>query len=91
MHLLRNMHVYLTPSTYVRTEVNYTEEVEDPVDSDGKNLLSCTSESSSEEEWTYLNVTVVKTVAETPQEFVLNVHLQCWKEVMDAVLSFMWL
>lgn len=44
------MHVYLTPSTYVRTEVNYTEEVEDPVDSDGKNLLSCTSESSSEEE-----------------------------------------
>ncbi|POI32258.1 hypothetical protein CIB84_003990, partial [Bambusicola thoracicus] len=38
MHLLRNTHVYLTPSTYVRTEVNYTEEVEDPVDSDGEVL-----------------------------------------------------
>ncbi|KAJ7426649.1 hypothetical protein WISP_13813 [Willisornis vidua] len=30
--------IYLTPSTYVRTEVNYTEEVEDPVDSDGEVL-----------------------------------------------------
>ncbi|OXB67266.1 hypothetical protein ASZ78_015907 [Callipepla squamata] len=38
LHLLRNMRVYLTPPTYVRTEVNYTEEVEDPVDSDGEVL-----------------------------------------------------
>lgn len=89
--LLRNILVYLTSSTYVRTEVNYTEEVEDPVDSDGKNLLNCTPESPFDEEWTHLNMTVVKAVAETPREFMLNVHLQCWKEVMDAVLSFMWL
>lgn len=27
-------------STYVRTEVNYTEEVDDPIDSDGEDLLS---------------------------------------------------
>lgn len=66
MQLLRNIHVCLTPSTYVRTEVNYTEEVEDPVDSDGKNLFNCTSALSYEEEWTYLNTTVAKTVAETP-------------------------
>lgn len=25
--------------TYVRTEVNYTEEVDDPIDSDGQNSL----------------------------------------------------
>uniref|UniRef100_A0A8C3EZ80 Importin 9 n=1 Tax=Corvus moneduloides TaxID=1196302 RepID=A0A8C3EZ80_CORMO len=30
--------ISLTPFTYVRTEVNYTEEVEDPVDSDGEVL-----------------------------------------------------
>ena len=42
MQFFRNMCIYLTLSTYVRTEVNYTEEVEDPVDSDGKNLLNCT-------------------------------------------------
>lgn len=42
------MPVSLTLSTYVRTEVNYTEEVEDPVDSDGKNLLNCTSAFSLE-------------------------------------------
>lgn len=48
------MYIYLTPSTYVRTEVNYTEEVEDPVDSDGKNLLNCSSAFYFEEEWTCL-------------------------------------
>lgn len=29
--------------TYVRTEVNYTEEVDDPVDSDGKSCTEWTS------------------------------------------------
>ncbi|GAB0199944.1 importin-9 [Grus japonensis] len=38
MQFFRNVHINLTPSTYVRTEVNYTEEVEDPVDSDGEVL-----------------------------------------------------
>lgn len=56
MQFFRKMYIYLTLSTYVRTEVNYTEEVEDPVDSDGKNLLNCTSASSFEEEWTYLRL-----------------------------------
>ncbi|NXS10975.1 IPO9 protein, partial [Neodrepanis coruscans] len=36
--LTEKTYIYLTPSTYVRTEVNYTEEVEDPVDSDGEVL-----------------------------------------------------
>lgn len=45
--------ISLTPATYVRTEVNYTEEVEDPVDSDGKNLLNCFSLHSGRG-WTYL-------------------------------------
>lgn len=48
MQFFRKIHVYLTLSTYVRTEVNYTEEVEDPVDSDGKNLLNCASTFSLE-------------------------------------------
>lgn len=55
----------------MRTEVNYTEEVEDPVDSDGKNLHFTLLFA---EEWSYLNI-AVKTVTETLWEIMLKVHL----------------
>lgn len=64
------MRIYLTSSTYVRTEVNYTEEVEDPVDSDGKNSLHfCLPFGRGMD---LPANTAVKTVTETLQEIVLK-------------------
>lgn len=72
----------------MRTEVNYTEEVEDPVDSDGKDLLLfCLLFGRGMDLPTN---TAVQTVTETLQEVVLKGSLVVLEQC-HFFASYMWL